>query len=248
MRPARKPAVAGLYGCPTAVNNVETLCNVPAIIANGPEWYTALGPEKNGGPKLYCLSGHVKNPGVYETSMHTTMRELIYDPKFGGGIRGGHQLKCVIPGGSSVPVLLPDQLDIPASFDGIAAAGSMLGSAGLIVMDETTCMVWAAQNLLYFYKHESCGKCTPCREGGDWLHKILMKIERGEGQMADIDLLLSIANNIAGKTLCAFGDAAATPVLTTVKTFRAEYEAHIREGRCTLPAPWRGSHPALAAH
>ena len=242
------PAVAGLYNCPTAVNNVETLCNVPSIITNGPEWFVSLGPEKNGGPKLYCISGHVKNPGVYEASMHTTMRELIFDPKFGGGIRGGHKMKCVIPGGSSVPVLLPEQLDIPASFDGVAAAGSMLGSAGLIVMDETTCMVWAARNLLYFYRHESCGKCTPCREGGDWLYKLLTKIERGDGEMPDLDLLLSVAGNISGKTLCAFGDAAATPVLTTVKTFRAEYEAHIREGRCTLPASWRAGSPMLAAH
>ena len=131
------------------------------------------------------------------------------------------------------------RLDIPASFDGIAKAGSLLGSAGIIVMDETTCMVWAAENLLHFYKHESCGKCTPCREGGDWLHRMLGKIERGEGEMRDLDLLLSIANNILGKTLCAFGDAAATPVLSTIKMFRAEYEAHIREGRCTVPAPWR---------
>jgi NADH-quinone oxidoreductase subunit F len=242
------PAVAGLYGCPTAVNNVETLCNVPPIITRGPEWFVSLGPEKNGGPKLYCLSGHVRNPGTYEAPMHVTMRELIYDEKYGGGIRGGHQLKAVIPGGSSVPILLPDQLDIPASFDGVASAGSMLGSAGIIVMDETTCMVWAAENLLYFYKHESCGKCTPCREGGDWLHKLLGRIERGEGQMKDIDLLLSVANNIMGKTLCAFGDAAATPVLTTVKLFREEYEAHVREGRCTLPADWRAGTRALAAH
>jgi len=242
------PAVAGLYGCPTAVNNVETLCNVPFIIQEGPEAFAKLGPEKNGGPKLYCVSGHVNRPGTYETSMHTTVRELIYDPKFGGGIRNGNKLKCVIPGGSSVPVLLPDQLDIPASFDGVAAAGSMLGSAGMIVMDETTCMVWAAQNLLYFYKHESCGKCTPCREGGDWLHKLLMKVESGNGEMRDLDLLLSVANNIAGKTLCAFGDAAATPVLTTIKTFRAEYEAHIREGRCTVPSSWRATNPPVAAH
>ena len=235
------PAVEGLYGCPTAVNNVETLCNVPLIIEHGAEWYAKLGPEKNGGPKLYCISGHVNRPGVYEATMNTPLRELIYGDRFGAGIRGGHALKCVIPGGSSVPVLLPDQLDIPASFDGVAGAGSLLGSAGIIVMDETTCMVWAAQNLLHFYRHESCGKCTPCREGGAWLHNILGKIERGEGQMKDIDLLLSIAGNITGKTLCAFGDAAATPVLTTVKTFRAEYEAHVREGRCTLPATWRAS-------
>ncbi len=242
------PAVEGLWGCPTAVNNVETLANVPIIIEKGPEWFASLGPEKNGGPKLYCISGHVRRPGVYEASMHVTLRELIYDERFGGGIRDGLAMKAVIPGGSSVPVLLPDQIDVAASFDGIAKAGSLLGSAGLIVMDETTCMVWAAQNLLHFYEHESCGKCTPCREGGAWLHKILKKIERGEGQMRDLDLLLSISGNIAGKTLCAFGDAAATPVLSTVQTFRAEYEAHIREGRCTVPAPWRADRPVAAAH
>jgi NADH-quinone oxidoreductase subunit F len=242
------PASHGLYGCPTAVNNVETLCNVPLIIEHGAEWFAKIGPEKNGGPKLFCVSGHVARPGTYEASMDVTVRDLIFDPKFAGGIRDGRKLKCVIPGGSSVPVLLPEQLDIPASFDGVAKAGSMLGSAGMIVMDETTCMVWAAQNLLHFYEHESCGKCTPCREGGAWLHRVLRKIESGGGQMADLDLLVSVANNITGKTLCAFGDAAATPVLTTVKTFRAEYEAHIREGRCTVPADWRASARALAAH
>jgi NADH-quinone oxidoreductase subunit F len=242
------PAVEGLYGCPTAVNNVETLCNVPLIIERGAEWFAKLGPEKNGGPKLFCVSGHVKKPGVFEASMDVTLKELIYGEKFAGGIRGGHALKCIIPGGSSVPVLLPNEIDIPASFDGVAKAGSLLGSAGIIVMDETTCMVWAAENLLHFYRHESCGKCTPCREGGAWLHNILGKIERGEGQMKDLDLLLSISNNILGKTLCAFGDAAATPVLSTVKTFRAEYEAHIREGRCTIPAPWRSTARVGAAH
>jgi NADH-quinone oxidoreductase subunit F len=242
------PAVEGLWGCPTAVNNVETLCNVPFIIQNGPEWFAGIGPEKNGGPKLFCVSGHVAKPGTFEASMDVTLRDLIYDPKFAGGIRGGNKLKCVIPGGSSVPVLLPHQLDIPASFDGIAKAGSMLGSAGIIVMDETTCMVWAAENLLYFYKHESCGKCTPCREGGDWLHRLLGKIERGEGQMRDLDLLLSVAGNIMGKTLCAFGDAEATPVLSTIAAFREEYEAHIREGRCTVPAPWRAHSRVMAAH
>jgi len=177
--------------------------------------------------------------------MSTTLRQLIYD--HAGGIRGGRALKAVIPGGSSTPVLLPEHLDAQASFDGLVTVGSMLGSAGLIVMDETTCMVWAAENLLHFYRHESCGKCTPCREGTDWLHKILQRIERGEGQMRDLDLLSSISANIGGKTLCAFGDAAVTPVLTTLKHFRHEYEAHIREGRCTLPAEWRARH-AVAAH
>jgi NADH-quinone oxidoreductase subunit F len=242
------PAVAGLYNKPTAVNNVETLCNLPSIIINGAEWFASLGPEKNGGPKLYCVSGHVKKPGVYEAPMKTTLRELIYDAKYAGGIRDGRKLKAVIPGGSSVPVLLDHQLDVPASFDDVAKAGSMLGSAGIIVMDETTCMVWAAKNLLYFYKHESCGKCTPCREGGDWLFKLLTRIENGEGEMRDIDLLVSVGNNIAGKTLCAFGDAAATPALTTVKNFRAEFEAHVREGRCTVPADWRAARPLVGAH
>ncbi len=231
------PAVAGLYQCPTAVNNVETLCNVPLILLRGVDWYVGLGPEKNGGPKLYCVSGHVARPGVYEASMHTTLRELVFDRA--GGVPNGRALKAVIPGGSSVPILLPDQLDVPASFDGVQRAGSLLGSAGIIVLDDTTCMVWLAVNLLHFYRHESCGKCTPCREGADWLWRILTRIERGEGQMRDIDLLVSVARNIVGKTLCAFGDAAATPALTTVQHFRAEFEAHVREGRCTVPAAWR---------
>jgi NADH-quinone oxidoreductase subunit F len=238
------PAVEGLYQCPTAVNNVETLCNVPPIILNGAEWFAKLGPEKNGGPKLYCVSGHVKKPGVYETSMNTTLRELIYD--YAGGIRGERKLKAIIPGGSSVPLMLPDQLDTPASFDAIQKAGSLLGSAGLIVLDDSVCMVWLAMNLLHFYRHESCGKCTPCREGCDWLYKLLMRLERGDGQLKDLDLLFGVSNNIVGKTLCAFGDAAATPVLSTMKLFRAEYEAHVREGRCTLPADWRAKAPVFA--
>jgi NADH-quinone oxidoreductase subunit F len=239
------PALVGVYGKPTAVNNVETLCNVPSIISKGAEWYSALGPEKNGGPKLYCVSGHVKRPGVYETSMNVTLRELIEG--YAGGVREGRTLKAVIPGGSSVPILLPEQLDTQASFEAIQKAGSLLGSAAIVVLDDTTCMVWLAENLLHFYRHESCGKCTPCREGTDWLYKILQRIERGEGQMRDLDLLASISGNVAGKTLCAFGDAAVTPVLTTLKHFRHEYEAHIKEGRCTLPAPWRAQHP-VGAH
>jgi NADH-quinone oxidoreductase subunit F len=145
----------------------------------------------------------------------------------------------VIPGGSSTPVLPPAAIDAPASFDGVAAAGSMLGSAAMIVMDDTTCMVWAAENLIHFYRHESCGKCTPCREGSDWMLKILHAIERGEGSMRDLDLLESIARNIAGKTLCPFGDAEVAPVLSTLEHFRHEYEAHVREGRCPLQADWR---------
>jgi NADH-quinone oxidoreductase subunit F len=238
------PAVAGLYQCPTAVNNVETLCNVPLIMLNGAEWFAKLGPEKNGGPKLYCVSGHVKKPGVYEAAMDTTLHQLIYD--YAGGILGDRPLKAIIPGGSSVPLMLPDQLDTPASFDAVQKAGSLLGSAGLIVLDDSVCMVWLAMNLLHFYRHESCGKCTPCREGCDWLYKLLQRVERGEGQSKDLDLLFGVSNNIIGKTLCAFGDAAATPVLSTMKLFRAEYEAHVREGRCTLPADWRAKQPLLA--
>ncbi len=238
------PAVVGLYGKPTAVNNVETLCNVPLIVSKGPEFYASLGPEKNGGPKLYCVSGHVRWPGVFEASMNITLRELIEERA--GGVRDGRTLKAVIPGGSSVPILMPDQLDTQASFDAVQKAGSLLGSAAIVVLDDTTCMVWLAENLLHFYRHESCGKCTPCREGTDWLHKILRKIERGEGQMRDLDLLSSISANIGGKTLCAFGDAAVTPVVTTLKHFRHEYEAHIREGHCTLVADWRARTPAGA--
>jgi NADH-quinone oxidoreductase subunit F len=240
------PAVSGLYNCPTAVNNVETLCNLPPILMRGAEWFASLGPEKNGGPKLFCVSGHVKRPGTYEAPMSTTLKQLIFD--YAGGVREGHQLKAVIPGGSSVPILLPDELDVPASFDGVAKAGSLLGSAGIIVMDETTCMVWLTRNLLHFYMHESCGKCTPCREGTDWLLKLLTKVDRGDGDIRDLDLLLSVANNMTGKTLCAFGDAAATPVQTTLKHFRGEYEAHIREGRCTVPADWRARAAVAAGH
>jgi NADH-quinone oxidoreductase subunit F len=241
------PAVFGLYGCPTAVNNVETLTNVPLIVDKGPEWFAALGPEKNGGPKLYCVSGHVRNPGVFEASMNISLRELVEGDKYAGGVPNGRKLKAVIPGGSSVPILMPDELDVEASFDAIAKAGSLLGSAAIIVLDDSVCMVWLAMNLLHFYKHESCGKCTPCREGTDWLYKLLSKIESGRGSMRDIDLLGSVANNINGKTLCAFGDAAATPALTTLKHFRHEFEAHVKEGRCTLHADWRAAHP-VGAH
>jgi NADH-quinone oxidoreductase subunit F len=240
------PAVSGLYNCPTAVNNVETLCNVPFIIAKGVEWFAGIGPEKNTGPKLYCVSGHVKKPGVFEASMDVTLRQLIFD--YAGGMRDGRTLKAVIPGGSSTPVMLPDQLDVQASFDAIAKAGSMLGSAAIMALDDTTCMVWLAKNLLFFYRHESCGKCTPCREGADWLLKLLTRIEAGEGRMKDIELLLDVCKNIAGKTLCPFGDAEVAPVVSTIKHFRAEYEAHVREGRCTIPADWRAAQPVLAHH
>ncbi len=232
------PAVVGLYGCPTIINNVETICNVPIVLERGAPWYAGIGPEKNSGPKLYCISGHVARPGVYETSMDVTLRQLIYD--YAGGIRGGRALKAIIPGGSSTPVLTTASLDVQASFDGLVKAGSMLGSAAMIVMDETTDMVWAAENLIHFYKHESCGKCTPCREGADWMHKILQKLLRGEGTPRDIDLLLSVASNIGGKTLCPFGDAEIAPVVSTIQHFRDEFEHYVREGRSQVPlADWR---------
>ena len=238
------PAVVGLYGCPTVVNNVETICNVPLIIEKGHDWYAAIGPEKNTGPKLFCISGHVKKPGVYEASMGLTLRQLIYD--YAGGIRHDRQIKAVIPGGSSTPVLLPDKLDTPLSFDGMVAAGSMLGSAAVIVMDETTSMVWVAKNLIHFYKHESCGKCTPCREGVDWLYKILEKIERGDGEMRDVELLLSVCDNIGGKTLCPFGDAEIAPVISTIQHFRDEYETYIRTGGPPVQSDFRAAEPAGA--
>jgi NADH-quinone oxidoreductase subunit F len=240
------PAVVGLYGCPTIINNVETICNVPIILGRGPEWFASIGPEKNSGPKLYCVSGHVARPGVFETSMDVTVRELIYD--YAGGIPGGRALKAVIPGGSSVNLLTPEAIDAQASFDGLVKAGSMLGSAAMMVMDETTDMVWVAENLIHFYRHESCGKCTPCREGSDWMLKILQKIRRGEGAMRDIDLLLSVANNIGGKTLCPFGDAEIAPVVSTIQHFRHEFEHYVREGRSLVPrAPWRGESTETAA-
>jgi NADH-quinone oxidoreductase subunit F len=211
---------------------------VPFIILNGAEWFASLGVEKNTGPKLYCLSGHVKRPGVYEATMKTTLRELIYD--FAGGIRDGRELKAVIPGGSSTPVMLASQIDVAASFDGIAQAGSMLGSAAIMVMDDSTCMVWLAENLLHFYKHESCGKCTPCREGTYWMYKLIRRVERGEGRMEDIDLITSVAHNINGKTLCPFGDAAVAPA-ATVKHFRHERGARA-QGGVPSPADWRARH------
>ena len=238
------PAVAGLWSCPTAVNNVETLCNVPLVLTRGVEWFASLGPEKNGGPKLFCVSGHVKNPGVFEAPMKVSLRELIFD--YAGGIRDGHRLKAVIPGGSSVPILMPDQIDIPASFDDIAKAGSLLGSAAIMVFDDTTDMVWLAENLLHFYRHESCGKCTPCREGTDWLFQLLNRLMKGEGSAKDVSLLKSVADNIKGKTLCAFGDAAATPVLTTLKWFKPEYDAYVK-GNPPAPADYR-AREAVEAH
>jgi NADH-quinone oxidoreductase subunit F len=228
------PATVGLYGCPTVVNNVETLCNLPHIVAHGPEWYTSMGTEKSPGPRLFSVSGHVKRRGVYELPMGVPLRELIF--QHAGGIRDGHQFKAVIPGGSSVPVLDESKLDVGMDFESLQQAGSLLGSAGVIVMDETTCMVSAALNLLHFYWHESCGKCTPCREGTGWFVKTLHRIEEGHGRLEDLDLLLDVVDNIRGKTFCPFGDAAVTPVDSMIKLFRDDFEQHIVKRRCVAAA------------
>ena len=229
------PAVVGLFGCPTVVNNVETLAYVPHIINRGAAWFNGLGPEKNGGTKLYTVSGHVARPGVYELPMGVPLRKLIYDVC--GGIRGGRQLKGVIPGGSSTQVLLPDEIDVAMDFDALAKAGSMLGSGGVIVMDETTCMVRAAMRLARFYAHESCGQCTPCREGVPWVYKILHRIEEGQGTDSDADLLLELCDNIQGMTICPLGDACAMPVRAFVQKFREEFAEHVAGRKCPVGVP-----------
>ncbi|MDX2176648.1 MAG: NADH-quinone oxidoreductase subunit NuoF [Candidatus Sumerlaeia bacterium] len=231
------PAVSGLYGKPTIINNVETIATLPILFDKGVDWYKSFVHERSTGPRLFCISGHVKRPGVYELPMTVTLKELIYD--YCGGVRNGHDLKFVIPGGSSVPWLLPNQIDHPMSMEGMAQAGSMLGSAGCMVMDHTVCPVWALANLSAFYKHESCGQCTPCREGASWLFKIVQRIENGGGVPSDMDLLAQIAGDgtpntgqISGRSICALGDAAAWPVGSAIRQFRGEFEEHIRLKGC----------------
>jgi NADH-quinone oxidoreductase subunit F len=233
------PATHGLFQKPTVVNNVETLANVPHIVNRGPEWFASTGnPLKSTGTRVFCMSGHVKRPGNYEVPMGIPFREMIYD--IAGGMRGDKPLKAFIPGGASAAFLTPAHLDVTLDFESVAQAGSMLGSGGITVMEEGTCMVWAAENLLYFFNHESCGKCTPCREGSPWLLQILRRIEHGKGTMDDLATLLRLCGNIAGRTVCAFGDAEIAPITSTLRHFRDEYEAHIREQRCPFrpqPAP-----------
>ncbi len=234
------PAVVGLFGGPTVINNVETLACLPHIVNKGADWFVKLGSEKNAGTKLYGVSGHVNKPGLYELPMGTPLREIIYEVC--GGIRGDRELKGVIPGGSSCPVLLPDEIDVKMDFDSLAAIGSMLGSGGIIVMDDTTCMVAAIARLGKFYAHESCGQCTPCREGVTWISKILNRIEAGEGKDGDIELLLELCDNVQGNTVCPLGDACAMPVRAFVQKFRSEFEDHIKAGKCTvgpIPNPWK---------
>ncbi|MCK6618984.1 MAG: NADH-quinone oxidoreductase subunit NuoF [Calditrichaceae bacterium] len=221
------PAIEGVFRCPTIVNNVETLACVPYIIERGAEWFKSIGPASGPGPKLYCLSGHVKKPGVYELPMGVNLKELIYE--YGGGILNDKKLKAVIPGGSSVPVLTAEEIDVAMDFDSLAKIGTMLGSAGVIVMDEDTDMVNALLNIAHFYRHESCGQCTPCREGTHWAEKLLKKIKSGQGTMADIDLLAEVADHINFRTICPLGDAAAMPIQSFVKKFRHEFEAKVRK-------------------
>ncbi|MFI5371101.1 MAG: NADH-quinone oxidoreductase subunit NuoF [Candidatus Eisenbacteria bacterium] len=226
------PAVEGLYACPTVVNNVETLMNVPFILAHGAAAYRQWGTEKSAGTKIVSVSGPVKRPGNYEIALGLPLRALIDDVC--GGMRDGMKVKAVIPGGSSVPPLPASMLDTPFDYESMGAAGTMLGSAGCIVIDDQTCMVDALWNLIRFYAHESCGKCTPCREGTYWLSEVLERLEHGKGRPGDIDLLDSVADNILGKSFCALGDAAAMPVQGFLKHFRPEFEHHVTHGRCMV--------------
>jgi NADH-quinone oxidoreductase subunit F len=222
------PAVAGLYASPTLINNVQTISTVPVIIGMGGADYAKLGPETSPGTVVFSLSGNVANPGNYELELSTPLRELIYD--LGGGVPEGRRLKAIIPGGSSVPVLTPDQLDTPLDFNSMAEAGSALGAAAVIVIDDRACMVQLALRASQFYMHESCGKCTPCREGTRWMVQLLKRIEAGEASAQDLDLLLNVCDRILGKSLCALGDFAAWPVAAYVSKFRDEFEAHL-DGR-----------------
>jgi NADH-quinone oxidoreductase subunit F len=227
------PAVVGLYGCPTVINNVETLANVPHIILKGAAWYAQLGAPKNGGTRLFCLSGHINRPGVYELPMGFPLRRMIEE--VGDGIPGGKKLKGVIPGGSSCPVLTADEVDVAMDYDSVAKIGSMLGSGGVVIMDEDTCMVKVALRIMKFYAHESCGWCVPCREGTAWLNSLLARFHSGGGAPEDPDTALDVAYNILGKTLCPLGDAAAMPAISILKKFRHEFDEQLKLGHC----PWQ---------
>ncbi|MDR1423817.1 MAG: NADH-quinone oxidoreductase subunit NuoF [Azoarcus sp.] len=227
------PAAFGLYGKPTTINNTETFASVPFLLRMGGEAFLALGKPNNGGAKIFSVSGHVTRPGNYEITLGTPFFELL---QMAGGMRAGRRLKAVIPGGSSAPVLPADtMMACTMDYDSIAKAGSMLGSGAVIVMDETTCMVRALERLSYFYHEESCGQCTPCREGTGWLYRVVHRIEHGLGRVEDLDLLRSVAGNISGRTICALGDAAAGPVLSFLKHFEDEFVYHIENKKCLVP-------------
>jgi NADH-quinone oxidoreductase subunit F len=221
-----------LYGKPTTINNTETFAAIPFILGMGGDAFLAMGKPNNGGTKLFSVSGHVNRPGNYEVPLGTPFAKLL---EMAGGMRGGRKLKAVIPGGSSAPVLPADvMMDTTMDYDGISKAGSMLGSGAVIVMDETTCMVKALERLSYFYFEESCGQCTPCREGTGWLYRVVHRIEHGQGRVEDLDLLNRVTDNIMGRTICALGDAASLPVRSFIKHFRSEFEYHIEHGKCLV--------------
>ena len=229
------PALVGAFDSPTVINNVETLCNVPHIVARGGEWFSSIGTdERNTGPKLYCISGHVERPGAYEFPLGATLDELLDSA---GGMYQGRELKAFQPGGASAPILPADKRQVPMDFEHLAAAGSMLGSAAVIVMDETTCLVRATLRLAKFFNHESCGQCTPCREGTNWSEMVLRRIEDGAGGAGDPELLLRMTTNMIGTTLCPLADAAVGPIRSLVESFRPEVEQHIAEGACPQPPP-----------
>jgi NADH-quinone oxidoreductase subunit F len=240
------PAVVGLYGGPTVINNVETLATLPAIARHGAEVYAAYGTEKSKGTRVYCLSGHVNRPGNYEAPLGVPLRTLIED--LGGGMRDGRTVKAIIPGGSSAPILGGDKLDLPLDYEAVAAAGSMLGSAGVIVLDDQTCIVAATLRMSEFYRDESCGKCTPCREGTFWLVQLLERLEAGDGRESDIDLLLDICDNIAGKAFCPLGDGATSCIVSSIKLFRDEYIHHVREHACLVGPGATRAHATAEAH
>ncbi len=238
------PAVEGLYACPTIVNNVETLMNVPHILKHGAAWYRQWGTEKSPGTKILSVSGPVKRPGNYEVPMGLPLAALLNE--YCGGMRDGMKVKAVIPGGSSVPLLPASMLDTGLDFESMVAAGTLLGSGGVIVIDDQTCIVDALWNITRFYEHESCGKCTPCREGTYWMSEVFERIESGHGREQDIDLLLDVSDNILGKSFCALGDAAAMPVTGAIRHFRDEFEYHVKHKRCLVNRR-RAAAPAIPA-
>jgi NADH-quinone oxidoreductase subunit F len=223
------PAVAGLYARPTVVNNVESIATVPAILRNGADWFSSMGTEKSAGFGFFSLSGHVAAPGQYEAPLGITLRELL---EMSGGMRPGSELKFWTPGGSSTPIFTAEHLDVPLDFEGVAGAGSMLGTRALQVFDQTTCVVRAVLRWTEFYAHESCGKCTPCREGTYWLKQVLRRLENGDGSEEDLDKLLDIAGSILGRSFCALGDGATSPITSSIAHFRDEYVRHLTEGGC----------------
>ncbi|MGI8529739.1 MAG: NADH-quinone oxidoreductase subunit NuoF [Geodermatophilaceae bacterium] len=220
------PAVAGLYGSPTVINNVETLCSVPYIVLGGAQWWKSMGTEKSSGPKIFSLSGRVEKPGQYEAPMGTTLRELL---DLAGGVREGHELKFWTPGGSSTPYFTAEHIDVPLDFDEVAAAGSMLGTTALMIFDETDCIVKATLRFTKFYAHESCGKCTPCREGTYWMVQILQRLVDGAGTAEDLETLLDTCDNILGRSFCALGDGATSPITSSIQYFRDDYIALLPE-------------------